>query len=109
MVEIIEAPDEDERDSIIYLSSAGGSSAANLLGRFCHSDDSLFKYVKNITENEQNNNKDIVFAEIVHLPESRTGNILLRPQLRAFEIPYLAKVSVPKENQIPLDDLYISV
>ena len=109
MVEIIEASDEDGSDSVIYLSSAGGSSAANLLGRFCHSDDSLFKYVKTITEKEQNNNENFVFAEIVHLPESRTGNILLRPQLREYEIPYLAKASVSKEKQIPLDDLYISV
>ena len=109
MVEIIDSPDVDGRYSVIYLSSAGGSSAANLLGRFCHSDDSLFKYVKNITEKEQNNNEKIVFAEIVHLPESRTGNILLRPQLREYEIPYLAKESVSKEKRILLDDLYISV
>jgi hypothetical protein len=34
---------------------------------------------------------------------------LLRPQLRKYEIPYLAKASVSKEKQIPLDDLYISV
>lgn len=108
MVEIIEAS-EDGSDSVIYFSSAGGSSAANLLGRFCHSDDNLFKYVKTITEKEQNNNENIVFAEIVHLPESRTGNILLRPQIREYEIPYLAKASVSKEKQIPLDDLYISV
>jgi len=109
MVEIIETQGENVSDSIIYLSSAGGSSAANLLGRFCHSDDNLLKYVKNITENEQNSNEDSVFAEIVHLPESRTGNILLRPQLRECEIPYLAKASVSKDNQIALDDLYISV
>jgi hypothetical protein len=109
MVEIIEASDNEESNSVIYLNSAGGSSAANLLGRFCHSDNSLFKYVKNITEKEQNSNEDIVFAEIVHLPESRTGNILLRPQLREYEIPYLAKASVSKEKQVSLDDLYISV
>lgn len=109
IVEIIENIDEDGEDPIIYLSSAGGSSAANLLGRFCHSDESLFKYVKNIAEIEQNNNKDVVFAEIVHLPESRKGNILLRPQLREYEIPYLAKASVSKKKQVSLNDLYISV
>jgi len=109
MVEIIETSDEDGSDSVIYLNSAGGSSSANLLGRFCHSDENLFRYVKRITETEQNDNKDIIYAEIVHLPESRTGNILLRPQLRQYEIPYLAKASVLSEKQIPLDDLYISV
>lgn len=109
MVEVTELSDEEGKNPTIYLSSAGGSSAVNLLGRFCHSNDSLLKYVREITENEQNNNKDKIFAEIVHLPESRTGNILLRPELRDYEIPYLAKASASTKKQIALDDLYISV
>ncbi|MCK5168938.1 MAG: lantibiotic dehydratase family protein, partial [Bacteroidales bacterium] len=69
MAEIIEASSENGRDPLIYLNSAGGSSAANLLGRFCHSDDSLLKYVKNITKKEQQISQAKIFAEIVHLPE----------------------------------------
>lgn len=109
MVEIAELPESEGQDPLIYLSSAGGSSAANLLGRFCFSDNSILKYVKRITENEQINNKDKICAEIVHLPESRIGNILLRPELRDYEIPYLAKASVSDEKQISIDDLYVSV
>jgi hypothetical protein len=34
---------------------------------------------------------------------------LLRPVLREYEIPYLAKSAVDKEFQLPLSDLYVSV
>ena len=93
----------------IYLQSCGGSSAANLLGRFAHGDEHIHDIIKNITSQEQEINVDKVLAEIVHLPESRTGNILLRPVLRAYEIPYLGKSALPKEQQIQLEDLMVSV
>ena len=96
-------------EPLIYVHSSGGSSAANLLGRFCHVNQELESYVKEITDFEQAQNTDVIYAEIVHLPESRTGNILLRPVLRSYEIPYLGKPSVAEEFQISLSDLYVSV
>lgn len=94
---------------IILMSSAGGASAANLLGRFCHTDDKLLEHVKNITKKEEEYFKDKIIAEIVHLPESRIGNILHRPVLRKYEIPYLAKAAVEEDFQIRADDLFVSV
>ena len=93
----------------IYLEGISGSSAANLLGRFAHADNYVLGIIQKITKQEQAQNPNVIFAEIVHLPENRIGNILLHPPFRDFEIPYLAKSSLPLENQIPLDDLYISV
>jgi thiopeptide-type bacteriocin biosynthesis protein len=52
---------------------------------------------------------DAVFAEIVHLPEGRMGNILARPILRTCEIPYLGRAGVPPDRQIPVTDLLVSV
>jgi len=93
----------------IYINSAGGSGAANLLGRFCYADAKILDFVKEIVAKEQENNPDAILAEIVHLQESRIGNILFRPVLRNYEIPYLAKSTVKGTFQIKLNDLMLSV
>lgn len=91
-----------------YVRSIGGSCAANLIGRFCHLDNSIFEHTKEIILKDEAE-KDCIYAEIVHLPESRIGNILHRPTIRNYEIPYLAQSSLPIDNQLPLDDLMVSV
>lgn len=91
-----------------YVRSIGGSCAANLIGRFCHLDNSIFEHTKEIILKDEAE-KDRIYAEIVHLPESRIGNILHRPTIRNYEIPYLAQSSLPIDNQLPLDDLMVSV
>jgi thiopeptide-type bacteriocin biosynthesis protein len=52
---------------------------------------------------------EVIFADIVHLPEARTGNVIIRPALKNYQIPYLGKASVDKEHQIPVTDLLISM
>ncbi|HVI46001.1 MAG TPA: lantibiotic dehydratase [Chitinophaga sp.] len=99
----------DDSNDNIFLESVGGSSAANLLGRFAHADEEVNQLVCDITRQEQEKNADVVFAEVIHLPESRTGNILLHPVFRGYEIPYLAKSSLDKEQQIDLQDIYVSI
>ncbi len=96
-------------DFKILMTSAGGSCAANLLGRFCHTDKGILDLVKEMISKEENYYPDKIVAEIVHLPESRIGNILHRPVLRKYEIPYLAKSSVSPEFQILPEDLMVSV
>ncbi|MEI7597135.1 MAG: lantibiotic dehydratase family protein [Bacteroidota bacterium] len=91
------------------ISSVGGTSAANLLGRFCHADSKTEELVNEITTKEKEYYKDTIVAEIVHLPESRIGNILMRPTIREYEIPYLAKSTLKEENQIQLQDLLVGV
>lgn len=98
-----------DNKNVIVLDSAGGSSAVNLLGRFAHSDKELNEHITQIVEVEERGNHDKLCAEIVHLPQNRTGNILSRPVFRKYEIPYLAQPSVPIEEQIPIDDIMISI
>ena len=108
MIEVIHT-EECPEGLLISMKNAGGSSAANLLGRFCYLDEKIHDHVRKIVKIEQELNPDKLLAEIVHLPESRIGNILMRPVLRDYEIPYLANPSVEKDKVIPITDLMVSV
>jgi thiopeptide-type bacteriocin biosynthesis protein len=93
----------------VQLDGASGPSGANLLGRFCHGDRELTARVEEHVASEEALDPDAVFAEVVHLPEGRVGNILLRPELRRYTIPLLGSVSEPSEWEIPITDLVVSV
>ncbi|RAJ80327.1 thiopeptide-type bacteriocin biosynthesis protein [Chitinophaga dinghuensis] len=99
----------DAGDYLFDMSGCSGPSAANLLGRFCHGDAALLEHVRSVLKQEEAQQPDAIFAEIAHLPESRTGNILMRPQLRDYEIVYLAASEMPAEQQIHVDDLLVSI
>lgn len=110
MAEII----SESRNEKLYIGNGGGSSAANLLGRFCSEKSEVRNLTKSIAQKEEmlrqaEYGNDEIVAEIIHLPEARIGNIIRRPTLRAYEIPYLAQSLLPVERQISVDDLYISV
>jgi thiopeptide-type bacteriocin biosynthesis protein len=96
-------------DFQVLLGGVSGPSGARLLGRFCHADPELHAHVVRHVRAEEALEPDAVFAEIVHLPEGRLGNILARPVLRAYEVPYLGSAGVPGERQIPVTDLRVSV
>ena len=93
-----------------YLQSVSGPSGAILLGRFCHADAELNACVhEHLRAEEAAAGGDAVFAEVAHLPEGRVGNVLFRPVLRQYEIPYLSTSRVPAEQQIPVTDLTVAV
>lgn len=86
-----------------------GPSGATLLGRFCHGDAEIERDVRGHLAAEEALQPDAVFAEIVHLPEGRLGNILLRPVLRGWEIPYLGRSGASPERSIPIEDLRVAL
>ena len=92
-----------------WLQAVGGPSGVNLLGRFCHGDQELTELVRAHLRAEEAQHPDAVFAEIVHLPEGRIGNVLLRPLLRDYEIPYLGRSGAAPDRQLPVDDLLVGV
>ncbi|MBQ4850325.1 lantibiotic dehydratase [Pseudoalteromonas sp. MMG012] len=100
---------DEKQNPIIKLNGCYGPSSANLLGRFCHLDDSLKADVIGELKREQMHSPDVIFAEVVHMPEGRPGNVIARPHLREYEIVFMADSSLAHEYQIPLSDLYVWV
>lgn len=98
----------DDAGPSLYLRSAGGSCAANLLGRFCHIDAAIHDLVGKVAESEQKARPDVVFAEISHLPESRIGNIASRPAFREVVLHYLSNTDETAVRSIGLDDLTVA-
>lgn len=86
-----------------------GESGAKLLSRFSHTDEHIERLVMDIVAFEERRlPPDSIFAEIVHLPSSRVGNILSRPCLRDYEIVYLADSQLPQSQRIYTSDLMLS-
>jgi thiopeptide-type bacteriocin biosynthesis protein len=103
------AAELDQGNYQFYLTTCSGPSSANILGRFCHGDTVLHKNLLETLSADEPDTDEKVYAEIVHLPESRIGNILIRPHLRKYEIPFLGKSSKDAEDQIRVQDLMISI
>lgn len=105
MIEVLKKNDSET----IVIESTGNISAAKLLGRFCNGNEAIHALTMEIVAKEIDYYKDKICAEIVHLPQARTGNILRRPVLRDYEIPYLCNSVLDKEFQIDISDLMVSV
>jgi thiopeptide-type bacteriocin biosynthesis protein len=93
----------------LRINGVDGGPGARLLGRFCHGSAEVTALTAELCAAEHAMHPDAVFAEIVHLPEGRIGNILLRPVLRPYEIVYLGTSGAPADHQIPVTDLLVSI
>jgi hypothetical protein len=87
------AEDLDNGKFSARLSSFGGSTVGSMLGRFCHLDEGLRNNVRQLLEDEQTSHPEVIYAEVVHLPQGRIGNVIARPVLREYEIPFLTSGS----------------
>ena len=99
----------DDGEFKLLLEAYSGPSGARLLGRFCHADPELAQRVRAHLHRESELMPEAVFAEVVHHPEGRIGNIICRPLLRPYEIPYLGVSGAHESFQIPLQDLQVAV
>ncbi|WP_143310576.1 lantibiotic dehydratase [Chitinophaga vietnamensis] len=99
----------DNGDYQFAMQSMGGPSAANLLGRFCSGDPVLAAKLAATLEEEAAAHPDAILAEVVHYPEARAANVLIRPALRPYEIPYISVPAATADHQIPVSDLLVSV
>jgi thiopeptide-type bacteriocin biosynthesis protein len=92
-------------DDGIEIHAAYGPSGAEVLGRFCHGDPRLHDAVRAHLRAEEAHTPGVVFAELVHLPEGRIGNILARPVLRDYELVLLGRSGAPADRQLRVDEL----
>lgn len=100
---------DNDGQPLLHYHGFSGPSGANLLGRFCHLDTQLQQQVSDYLAAEEALSPEVVFAEVVHMPDGRPGNVIARPVLRQYEIVFLADTELPAERQIPVRDLYVFV
>jgi thiopeptide-type bacteriocin biosynthesis protein len=93
----------------VFVEYVAGPSGARLLGRFCHADPILRAAVEEHLRAEERLRPDSVFAEVVHLPEGRLGNVLCRPVLRSHEIVFFGRSGAAAGQRISPEDLFLSV
>lgn len=91
----------------IEIHSVLGPSGAQLLGRFCHGDPRLRQAVEAHLRAEEACAPGVVFAEVIHLPEGRVGNVLARPVLRDYELVLLGRSGAPRDHQLSVDELTV--
>ncbi|GAA5087132.1 hypothetical protein GCM10023210_09800 [Chryseobacterium ginsengisoli] len=91
----------------IAVTSVGGTSGINLVARFSNEDEEILVPMNKIIKEEQNDDH-FIYVELLHLPDNRVGNILLRQVKRGNQLSYLTKAS-SSENTISLTDLYLKM
>jgi thiopeptide-type bacteriocin biosynthesis protein len=96
-------------DGKVLIESAGGSCASSLIGRFTPFNSGFHNLAKDMATREAESNPGIIFAEIAHICHLHTANIDRREHIYAYEIPVLVQSTLPDEQQIQLDDLWVSV
>ncbi|MEO8234723.1 MAG: lantibiotic dehydratase family protein [Flavobacterium sp.] len=77
----------------------------NILGRFAYHDPKLTDMLQKSLSNLDSN---YIYAEIIHQPDDKLGNVLLRPTFYSYEIPYLSN-SKKIDKIISINDIYVSI
>lgn len=93
----------------VLLQHVGGAHSNILLGRFAHLEREMADFCKELAGDEMKANEHIAFAEIIHIPEGRVGNIARREQLSHYEIPFLAASAADGDMQLTIEDMMVSV
>ena len=99
----------DRGDFRFWMEQYSGPTAARWLGRFAGGDPALAAALREHLRREEAARPEALFAEVVHVPEGRMGNVLARPALRDHEIPFLATPGVPEDRGLPPSDLRVTV
>lgn len=94
----------------IHMSGIVDSSYLKLASRFQYLSPKIKEFIDSISKYEETKlSEDCIYAEILHLPEDRVGNIQIHPINRTYAIPYLSNAPTCENlNIIPISDILIS-
>jgi lantibiotic biosynthesis protein len=93
----------------VFIESAGGSNAPALMGRFTAINGAISEAAKNMARLIEQQNPQVIFAELLHLSDPHTDNINRRDNIYTYELPIAAASDLTKEFQLALSDLYIRI
>ena len=93
----------------IFIESAGGSNAMQSTARFASYSASIKELIKDIADAERKNVFPAIKAEIIHLPETTYGDVVIHEQIYEYEIPYLSGSCSAGVQQLPIHDLYVRI
>jgi thiopeptide-type bacteriocin biosynthesis protein len=91
----------------LVLSSAGGSHACSLIGRFTLINEEIELMAKGIADNEESANPDVIFFDIGYQAEKEIDNINRRKKIFNHELPLLTWSCL--DEPLFLDDILISI
>lgn len=93
----------------VFIRGATGTPGTRLASRFCHADGDIETFVKAEAAREQAQRPNELLVELVHVPQGRNLNIVSRPLLRNYELPYVGRSGAPARAQLTLDDIVIRI
>ncbi|MHB8206980.1 lantibiotic dehydratase [Mucilaginibacter sp.] len=119
-IQKLQSPDEQKQvlglsvlfrviDEKVFIESAGGINAPALMGRFTMVSDASREAAKNMARQQELQNPDIIFAELLHLADPHVDNVNRRESIYHYELPITAVSTLPAEQQLELSNLYISI
>ncbi|MCF2443299.1 lantibiotic dehydratase [Dyadobacter sp. CY345] len=90
------------------LRAMAGPSCLSLMTRFTQASPDLESKLRSFSAYEQSRNPGVIFAEICHIPDARSLNVIKRPSLYDYEIPYLSASCVEPGFQIQPGEICVS-
>jgi thiopeptide-type bacteriocin biosynthesis protein len=80
-------------DDQVYLELVPGTGSLGLLARFADTSAEIKQLTKAMANEEMLTNPDAIYAEIIHLPEERSANVMSHPQFWSHELQYVDRAN----------------
>lgn len=89
----------------VYLEQVSGNGGLGMLARFAAGNTTIKDLACQITKEDALGNPDAIYAEIIHMPEERSMNVMAHPRFWSYEIQYIDQAN--GSHVISLEDLEV--